>query len=110
MEPIRELMASKMNVAGADWEREQQGLLAKALQEGRTYTREYRATLAAKSTFELECLRKLRVMLSTGAIWDQLPSRAANVSTRSLILRMCSREGCLVHQLLITMHKHLNCY
>ena len=107
MQPLIDLMSSQLHVASADFEIQQQsklcgggGLGSSCSQRGR----DFRLTLAAHQQLEATLFTRVRQLFFVPSVWRSLPESALLTSTRCTIMRMLSRMGCIVHELI--RHPH----
>lgn len=108
MEPLRRLLSSQFKVASAQWDKEQQCIVAQALERGEVAqhsSRQYRLAIAASGHNEEAVRRHVQDLWLSGEKWALLPLESHHVGFRSLAFRSCSRLLCAVHQLLVVPHR-----
>ena len=96
--PSTQLLRSQFRMASAQWEKEQLGAAAQALEQGKGgwQAREYRIAVAAKGTWR---------RASSNKLWILLPPKSLTVSFRVLSFSFISRAHCAMHQLLHMLHE-----
>lgn len=104
MEPVRVLLAAKLEVSGEAWEKLETSKLADRIARGCAPRRDYVVSLAASNSVENECLGKARALMQHSGLWVGLPLVAVSVKMRCLAFRMLSRVRTLIHELLVTPH------
>jgi len=107
IEPLKQLLAEKLGVNGAEWDLQQMRTTAKEALARRPYQRAYKLTEATNNTSELACLWRGEMLLKSDELWQVLPARALTQRTSCLAFRMLSRIGCAVQELLIARHEQL---
>ena len=108
MEPLRELLAAQFYINSERWEQEQQGLVVGAFGEvPKTYAgRDYKMTVAASGAMEEQVFARLKFLFAVGPdFWGVVPNSSCTVAFRSLTFRTLARTGCLVEELIGTLHR-----
>ena len=107
MEPLRVLMFNILDQCSEDWELQQRASVLRSLEcdpgADASPGRDYMLLSAAEGSLEEEYYEALVKLFEPGA-WSCVPEHSLNVSFRTLISKVLSRQGCLVEQLL--RHRH----
>jgi hypothetical protein len=105
MEPLRDLMAKHLELSGNEWEQRQRVLAATECSSGRPTRRRFRASIAASLELEKACVDQIGELLSNPQPWSLLPPASLTLRHRCLVVRMLSRIGCCVEELLMKEHR-----
>lgn len=107
MEPLRQLLVRLFEVAGDQWEQTQRCKLAEKLKSSsiKFTDREYRLCIAGQGVDELLFSEQLRALLTNDGFWRHLPFDCHTVEFQALALRLISRAGCAVFELLEAPHR-----
>lgn len=99
-------MRAYLEMAGDQWDKDEDAKVAFAASEGLVYERRTRMQLAAQCKLEDEFLDMLGTLLSSNHLELCLPMPARNVAIRSLAFRLISVAGAMCHQNFTTAHKN----
>ena len=98
MEPLREMLASRLHLGGRAWVGHQAESAAAVAKRGAPPKRTWPAQVCASNELEERCLQLTRLLLEDGHQWELIPRVHWTRRTRCLITRMLIRLACRVEK------------
>eukprot|EP00959_Pyramimonas_sp_CCMP1952_P194654 4070369-Pyramimonas_sp.AAC.1 len=111
MQPLRDLLQAKFEVAGEAWEIRQQADVAAALRNGLVLDRcrKYRAQVLADDECETRAFKQLSDLFDFDVWWNIIPQVDMTSKFRCVAFRMLSRVGCMIEFYLCDRHRKWPC-
>ena len=107
VEPLRELLTGKLEVADQAFEAKQRELELKAMASADVSNsgRSYRIRIAAMNIQERRALAKIHLLYQSEDMWSLMPDSALTEADTAITFKLLSAEGCYLEELLLNPHR-----